>query len=372
MVYLDYNATTPMDERVINAVVPFFHETFGNPSGLANQHGRDANRAVKRALRTISNYFSTESTDDVIFTSGSTESNNQLIESFAGTAEHPARILTTKLEHDSVLSTVRAKAPRVITDYVQNGADGVIDLEDLERKIRPDTALISIMAANNEIGSIQPVREIAEIAHRHGIPFHSDATQLIPYERIDLSETGIDYLSLSGHKICAQKGVGLLICKDDAALSKIQPLIYGGSQQNGYRSGTLNVPGIVGIGKAIEILNEQIEQDAEHCKLLSRRFLEVLDSHAVAYHVNGSLEHRIPGNISLALKGFTASQLMGLLPEYSFSAGSACSTGKKSHVLAGIGCPDEIASGTIRVSFGRFSTEEEITGFAERLASLQA
>lgn len=371
MVYLDYNATTPADPRVVEAVLPYLRESFGNPSGLANQHGRSANRAVKQALRIISNYFSTESTDDVLFTSGSTESNNQIIESFAGTEAHPTRILTSRLEHDSILSTVLAKSPRVIADFVENGADGTVDLADLERKLRPDTALISIMAANNEIGTIQPIREIAEIAHRRGIPYHCDATQLVPYERLDLSECRIDYLSISGHKICAQKGVGLLICRDDAALSRVRPLIYGGAQQNGYRSGTLNVPGIVGIAKAIELLDAQIEQDAAHCGKLFQRFFEILDSHGTAYRVNGSLDHRIRGNVSIAVKGFSASQLMGLLPEYSFSAGSACSTGRTSHVLTAIGCDAETAAGTVRVSFGRFTSEAELSGFAEKLAALQ-
>lgn len=369
-IYFDYNATTPVDQRIVDAVIPYFLERFGNPSNSNSPHGREANRAFKKALRTVADYFSVESSDDIILTSGATESNNLLLNSIVDASEQPCRIITTKIEHDSILKTLEAFGDRVVVDFVENDANGLVDLADLERRIRDDTALITIMGANNEIGTIQPIAEIAEIAHRHNVPFHSDATQLIPHRRIDLAETEIDYLSLSGHKIYAPKGVGLLICRNDRALSRIRPQIMGGGQQNGYRSGTINVPGAVEIAEAIRLLDAEIEKDNAHKQALFDAFFAVLDGQQIPYHLNGDRVNRINGNISIAIDGLTSIQLLAMLPEYSISTGSACSTGKKSHVLEALSCPDSIVSGTIRISFGRFSEREEIETLANKIADL--
>ena len=246
----------------------------------------------------------------------------------------------------------------------------MIDLDDLESKIRDNTTLITIMGANNEIGTIQPIGKIAEIAHRHNIPFHSDATQLVPHERVDLSKTEIDYLSLSGHKIYGPKGVGVLVCRNDRALYRIKPQIFGGGQQNGYRSGTINVPGAVSIAEALRLLDEEIEQDNALNQLLYDAFFEVMEQRSIPYRLNGDPVNRIHGNISLSIDGLTSIQLLAMLPEYSISTGSACSTGKKSHVMQAIGCSDAVISGTIRIGFGRFSKKEEIVALAEKIADI--
>lgn len=369
-IYFDYNATTPVDKRIVDAVMPYFLECFGNPSNSNSPHGREANRAFRKALRTVADYFSVESSDDIILTSGATESNNLLLHSIVDASEQPCRIITTRIEHDSILKTLEAFGDKVVVDFVENDAAGRIDLDDLERKIQDDTALITIMGANNEIGTIQPIADIAEIAHRHGVPFHSDATQLIPHKRIDLSEVEIDYLSLSGHKIYAPKGVGLLICRNDRALSRIKPQIMGGGQQNGYRSGTINVPGAVEIAEALRLLDAEMESENAHKQALYDAFFAVLNQREIPYHLNGDPVHRINGNISVAIEGLTSIQLLAMLPEYSISTGSACSTGKKSHVLAALSCPDSIVSGTIRIGFGRFSRQEEIETLANKIADI--
>lgn len=369
-IYFDYNATTPVDKRIVDAVIPYFLEHFGNPSNSNSPHGREANCAFKKALRTIADYFSVESSDDIILTSGATESNNLILNSVIEASEKPCRIVTTRIEHDSILKTLESFGDRVIIDYVKHDDNGVIDLVDLENKIHDNTALITIIGANNEVGTIQPIREIAEIAHRHNVPFHSDATQLIPHQRIDLSEATIDYISLSGHKIYAPKGVGLLICRNDRALLRIKPQILGGGQQNGYRSGTINVPGAVAIAEAIKLLDSEIEQDHMHKQSLFDAFFTVLNQRQIPYHLNGDPLQRINGNISIAVEGLTAVQLLAMLPEYSISTGSACSTGKKSHVLAALSCSNSIISGTIRIGFGRFSLLEEIVMLANQIADI--
>lgn len=367
-VYLDYNASTPVDKRVLDKIIPFFSDLFGNPSSITHIYGKEAKRAVDIALRTITNYFVVESLDDVIITSGATESNNLVLKSFLENNNNNCRIITSKIEHDSIINTVESFENKAVVEYVGNDNYGKIDLVDLETKLHKPTSLISIMGANNEIGTIQPIDSIAEIAHRYGVPFHCDATQLVPYRKIDLSKVKIDYLSVSGHKIYAPKGVGLLVCRNDNALSRIKTQIHGGGQQNGYRCGTINVPGVVGISEAIRILDTEIEHDCLHNQLLFDYFFSVLRKRGVPYHLNGDKEKRINNNISIAIDDISSVQLLSSLGEYSISTGSACSSGKKSHVLEAISCPDHIVAGTVRISFGRFTQQEEIIALANCIA----
>lgn len=367
-IYFDYNATTPVDKRIVDAIVPYYLNVYGNPSNMNSSHGKEANRAFKNALRDIADYFSVESIDDIIVTSGATESNNLVLKSFVESSKKPCRIITSKIEHDSILKTLESFGDDVIVDYVKNDSNGTIDLQDLEDKIRDDTVLITIMGANNEIGTIQPINEIAGIARKYKIPFHSDATQYVPHLRMNLSKVSIDYISLSGHKIYAPKGVGLLVCRNDRALSKIKPQIFGGGQQNGYRSGTINVPGTVSIAEAINILDAEIEQDNEHNRVLYNSFFKVLKQRDIPYRINGDTVNRINGNISISIDGVSSIQLLAALYEYSISTGSACSTGKKSHVLQAINCPDNVISGTIRIGYGRFSEQNDIVAIAEKIA----
>ncbi len=367
-IYFDYNATTPVDKRIVDAIVPYYLNVYGNPSNMNSSHGKEANRAFKNALRDIADYFSVESIDDIIVTSGATESNNLVLKSFVDSSKKPCRIITSKIEHDSILKTLESFGDDVIVDYVKNDSNGTIDLQDLEDKICDDTVLITIMGANNEIGTIQPINEIAGIARKYNIPFHSDATQYVPHLRMNLSKVSIDYISLSGHKIYAPKGVGLLVCRNDRALSKIKPQIFGGGQQNGYRSGTINVPGAVSIAEAIKLLDSEIEQDNEHNRVLYNSFFKVLKQREIPYRINGDTVNRINGNISISIDGVSSIQLLAALYEYSISTGSACSTGKKSHVLQAINCPDNVISGTIRIGFGRFSEQNDIIAIAEKIA----
>lgn len=367
-IYFDYNATTPVDKRIVDAVIPYYLHVYGNPSNMNSSHGKEANRAFKNALRDIADYFSVESIDDIIVTSGATESNNLVLKSFVESSKKPCRIITSKLEHDSILKTLESFGDAVIIDYVKNDSNGTINLQDLEDKICDDTVLITIMGANNEIGTIQPINEIAGIARKYNIPFHSDVTQYVPHLRMNLSKVSVDYISLSGHKIYAPKGVGLLVCRNDRALSKIKPQIFGGGQQNGYRSGTINVPGTVSIAEAIKILDAEIEQDNEHNRVLYNSFFKVLKQREIPYHINGDTVNRINGNISISIDGVSSIQLLAALYEYSISTGSACSTGKKSHVLQAINCPDQVISGTIRIGYGRFSEQNDIVAIAEKIA----
>ena len=367
-IYFDYNATTPVDKRIVDAIVPYYLNVYGNPSNMNSSHGKEANRAFKNALRDIADYFSVESIDDIIVTSGATESNNLVLKSFVDSSKKPCRIITSKIEHDSILKTLESFGDDVIVDYVNNDSNGTIDLQDLEDKICDDTVLITIMGANNEIGTIQPINEIAGIARKYNIPFHSDATQYVPHLRMNLSKVSVDYISLSGHKIYAPKGVGLLVCRNDRALSKIKPQIFGGGQQNGYRSGTINVPGAVSIAEAIKLLDAEIEQDNEHNRVLYNSFFKVLRQRDIPYRINGDTVNRINGNISISIDGVSSIQLLAALYEYSISTGSACSTGKKSHVLQAINCPDNVISGTIRIGFGRFSEQNDIIAIAEKIA----
>lgn len=367
-IYFDYNATTPVDKRIVDAIVPYYLNVYGNPSNMNSSHGKEANRAFKNALRDIADYFSVESIDDIIVTSGATESNNLVLKSFVDSSKKPCRIITSKIEHDSILKTLESFGDYVIVDYVNNDSNGTIDLQDLEDKICDDTVLITIMGANNEIGTIQPINEIAGIARKYNIPFHSDATQYVPHLRMNLSKVSVDYISLSGHKIYAPKGVGLLVCRNDRALSKIKPQIFGGGQQNGYRSGTINVPGAVSIAEAIKLLDAKIEQDNEHNRVLYNSFFKVLKQREIPYRINGDTVNRINGNISISIDGVSSIQLLAALYEYSISTGSACSTGKKSHVLQAINCPDNVISGTIRIGFGRFSEQSDIIAIAEKIA----
>ena len=367
-IYFDYNATTPVDKRIVDAVIPYYLNVYGNPSNMNSSHGKEANRAFKNALRDIADYFSVESIDDIIVTSGATESNNLVLKSFVESSKKPCRIITSKLEHDSILKTLESFGDAVIIDYVKNDSNGTINLQDLEDKICDDTVLITIMGANNEIGTIQPINEIAGIARKYKIPVHSDVTQYVPHLRMNLSKVSIDYISLSGHKIYAPKGVGLLVCRNDRALSKIKPQIFGGGQQNGYRSGTINVPGTVSIAEAIKILDAEIEQDNEHNRVLYNSFFKVLKQREIPYHINGDTVNRINGNISISIDGVSSIQLLAALYEYSISTGSACSTGKKSHVLQAINCPDQVISGTIRIGYGRFSEQNDIVAIAEKIA----
>lgn len=367
-IYFDYNATTPVDKRIVDAVIPYYLNVYGNPSNMNSSHGKEANRAFKNALRDIADYFSVESIDDIIVTSGATESNNLVLKSFVESSKKPCRIITSKLEHDSILKTLESFGDAVIIDYVKNDSNGTINLQDLEDKICDDTVLITIMGANNEIGTIQPINEIAGIARKYNIPFHSDVTQYVPHLRMNLSKVSVDYISLSGHKIYAPKGVGLLVCRNDRALSKIKPQIFGGGQQNGYRSGTINVPGTVSIAEAIKILDAEIEQDNEHNRVLYNSFFKVLKQREIPYHINGDTVNRINGNISISIDGVSSIQLLAALYEYSISTGSACSTGKKSHVLQAINCPDQVISGTIRIGYGRFSEQNDIVAIAEKIA----
>jgi len=369
-IYLDYNASTPVDERVVDAVLPFFVEKYGNPSSTNNHYGREANRAVNQSLRIIADYFSVESLDDIIVTSGATEANNLVLSSFFKSNKKNCRIITSRIEHDSVLKTAESLSDEAEIVYVKNDSNGMIDLNDLEDKLKKPTSLLSIMGANNEIGTIQPIEAIADLAKKYSVPFHCDATQLIPYKRIDLSKLDIDYISMSGHKIYAPKGVGLLICRNDNALSKIKAQILGGGQQNGYRSGTLNVPGIVGIAEAIEILDSEIEKDSIHNQLLYECFFDILEQRKIPYHLNGDKTNRINGNISIAIDRVTSVQLLSWLSDFSISTGSACSSGKKSHVLTAISCPESIISGTVRISFGRFTQQDDIVALANKIADL--
>ena len=362
-IYLDNNATTPMDPRVLEAMLPFFTRHFGNAASSTHQFGWEAEGAVEYAREQVAELIGAEPTE-IVFTSGATESDNLALngvfETYAAKGNH---IITVATEHKAVLDTckhIEQKGGEIT--YLNVKADGLIDLHELEKAIKPNTILISVMYANNEIGVIQPIKQISAIAKKHGILFFSDATQAAGKIAVDVLEDGIDMLSFSAHKIYGPKGVGALYVRRRNPRVKITAQIDGGGHERGMRSGTLNVPGIVGFGKACELCKIEMSKDAERMRTLRDRLEnELLTLKEVT--VNGSREHRIPNTSNISFKNTDSSNLIiSLSKNIALSSGSACTsaTHMPSFVLKALGLSDDMALSSLRFGLGRFTTEEEI------------
>ena len=362
-VYLDYNATTPCDRQVLEAMLPYFSDMFGNAASRTHVFGWQAEEAVDHAREQVAALIGAEP-QEIIFTSGSTEGCNTALKGvfgmYAGKGHH---IITSVTEHKAVIDTCRflEKSGAEVT-WLPVNSEGLISLQELEAAIRPSTILIAIMYANNETGIIQPVRDIGAIAHQYGIIYFSDATQAVGKIPLNVQEEGIDLLTLSAHKIYGPKGAGALYVRRKNPRVKLTPLFHGGGHERGVRSGTLNVPGIAGLGKACELCMKETEGSRLKIGELRNRLENELLS-AGNYSVNGSRLHRLPHVTNISFGGRDGNTLISSLHrDLAVSSGSACTSAspEPSYVLKAMGVPDDRAYSSIRFSLGRFTTEEEI------------
>jgi cysteine desulfurase len=362
-IYLDYHATTPVDPRVLEAMLPFFTDSFGNPASRHHKFGWAAATAVERARKQVAKLINA-SAKEIIFTSGATESDNLALKGAAYRfRERGDHLITLPTEHKAVLdSAKRLEQEGFRVTYARVQPDGLVDLDSLQRTITEKTLLVSIMAGNNEIGVVQPLAEIGRLCRGRGVLFHTDAAQAAGKIPLDVAAMQIDLLSIAGHKMYAPKGVGALYVRQRGAPVELVPLLDGGGHEGGLRSGTLNVPGIVGLGKACEICRQEMPEESRLLAALRDRLKDGLLAALEGIHINGSLEHRLPNNLSVSFPGVDLATLMTELSEIALSSGSACTsaTPEPSYVLRALGLPDEVASTPLRFGLGRFSTQEEI------------
>jgi len=376
-IYLDNHATTPMDERVLKAMLPYFVSQFGNASSGSHKFGWDAERAVKRARTQVADLLGARSPREIVFTSGATESNNLALSGVleARAQGHDLRglhIITSAIEHPCVLQTCEALVARgASVTKVRVGSDGLVPVSAVEAAIRPETVLISIMAVNNEIGTIQPVSEIGALARSRGVLFHCDAAQAAGRISIDVERDQIDLLSLSAHKLYGPKGTGALYVRRGRRKVELTAQQHGGGQEMALRSGTLNVPGIVGLGAAAELAQSSFEEEEGRLLELRNLFLVKTARRVSDCEVNGCLERRVAGNLSLRFSGVSGEALIAAVPSLAFSVGSACSTiqAKPSHVLSALRLNRKQIRETIRLGFGRFTTEAQVCEAAEQISA---
>jgi cysteine desulfurase len=363
LIYLDNNATTPCDPRVVDAMVPYFYEKHGNAASRSHQFGWEAEDAVDYAREQIAKLISAED-KEIIFTSGATESNNLALKGvFEMYAKKGNHIITAETEHKCILDTSKhlEKMGAEVT-YLQVKEDGRIDLAELEAAIKPSTILVSIMWANNETGVLQPMREIGLICEKHGVLLHSDATQAVGKIPVDPRKTGVHLMSFTAHKMYGPKGVGALYVSRKNPRVKVTAQIDGGGHERGMRSGTLNVPGIVGFGKAAEIALQEMQQDADRLSKLRDR-LQVELCKLEESQVNGNEAHRMPHVTNISFKHVEGEGLMMTFNQnIAVSSGSACTSAslEPSYVLVGMGLGDDLAHSSIRFSLGRFTTDDDI------------
>lgn len=364
-IYLDYNSTSPTDPRVIECMLPYLTENFGNPANTLHAYGWTAEQAVQRANQQISDLIHCQP-HEVVWTSGATEGNNATIFGLVRKlkAENPdekIHIITSNAEHWSVLSTCEAveKYEQVEVSYVPVNHEGLVTLAELKKHIRPETKLVSLIWVNNEIGSINPITELATYCHQNKIYFHTDATQAVGKIEVNLKNTPVHFLTFSAHKFYGPKGIGALVIRNGL---EIEAFIVGGGQQKNRRSGTLNVPAIVGAGKAAELCAEELATGLSHTRTLLESFWQHLQTNLPGTKLNGpAVQQRSPVNLSLLMPQMIDLYLPKLSP-IAFSKGSACQTGEAStsHVLKAIGLTPFQAQCTIRLSIGRFTTQDEL------------
>ncbi len=379
-IYMDNQATTAVDPRVLEAMLPYFTEKFGNAASRNHEFGWKAEEAVETARGQIARLIHA-TPREIIFTSGATESNNLAIkgvaEAYRAKGNH---IVTQATEHKAVLDTCKhleksglpaealAKAGCEVT-YLPVGKDGLVDLGDLRRAITPKTILISIMHANNEIGVIQPIEEIGKIAKQHGILFHVDAAQSVGKIPVDVQKDGIDLLSISAHKIYGPKGVGALYVRRKDPRVELAAMIDGGGHERGLRSGTLNVPGIVGLGKACELCQKEMAEEGERLRRLRDKLKDSILTRLDNTYINGSMVHRLAGNLNVSFAGVEGDALLMGINDVAVSSGSACTSAtlEPSYVLRALGVSEDLAHSSIRFGLGRFNTEEEVDYVADRV-----
>jgi cysteine desulfurase len=369
-IYMDYHATTPMDPRVFEAMKPYFMETFGNAASRNHSFGWQAEEAVEKSRKQIADLIGA-TTKEIVFTSGATESNNLALKGIAEMyAEKGNHIITAATEHKAILDTCkRLEKHGIRVTYLPVQANGLVDLEMLKEAITDKTILISIMYANNEIGVIQPMAEIGKIAKAKGVLVHSDATQAVGKVPVNVIKDNIDLMSLSGHKIYGPKGVGALYVRRKSPRVQITAQMDGGGHERGMRSGTLNVPGIVGLGEACAICNAGMPEESKRMAYLRDKLRGKLESELDEVYINGTMEHRLPNNLNISFAYVEGESLLMGINDIAVSSGSACTSAtlEPSYVLKALGAGDDLAHSSIRFGLGRFNTEEEVDYVAAKV-----
>ncbi len=369
-VYMDYQATTPVDPRVLDAMLPFFREEFGNAASRSHPFGWKAEEAVEKARAQIAALIGA-SPKEIVFTSGSTEAINLALKGVAEMyAERGKHLITSEAEHKAVLDTCKRleKLGYEVT-YVAPDRTGRVSREQVAGALRPDTILVALIWANNEVGTLNPIREIGELCHQKGVLFFTDGTQAVGKIPVDVEADHVDLLCLSGHKIYGPKGIGCLYVRRKSPRVRLVAQMDGGGHERGMRSGTLNVPGIVGLGKACEICQQEMASETRRSKELRSRFKERVLSELDFVAFNGNKEHHLPGNLNLSFSFVEGESLIMGISDVAVSSGSACTSAslEPSHVLRSMGVGDDLAHSSIRFGFGRFTTPEEVDWAADQV-----
>jgi cysteine desulfurase len=372
-IYLDYHASTPVDPRALEAMLPYFSEHFGNAASKTHPFGWKADDAVEAGRRQVAALIGA-SAKEIVFTSGATESNNLALKgvahAFRSRGNHIVTLIT---EHKAVLDSCHHLEDEGFgVTYLGVGRDGLVDLDALRDAITDRTILVSVMAANNEIGVLQPIAAIGAIARERGVLFHTDAVQAIGKVPFDVSKLPVDLASMTAHKTYGPKGVGALYVRRGEVKLELEPLMDGGGHERGLRSGTLNVPGIVGFGKAAEIAKAEMAAESPRLAALRDRLLAALRAEVSDLHVNGSLDARLPQNLNVSFPGVPGESLLLGIDDICVSAGSACSSGSEEppYVLKALGMDADLARASIRFGLGRYTTEEEIDYTAGKVSAV--
>ncbi len=360
-IYLDNHSTTKIDDEVIKLMLPYFTENYGNASSKSHSFGWMAEESVEFSREIIANFIGANK-NEIIFTSGTSESNNFILKGIAESVKEEIHVITSKTEHPSVLETLKFLSRKnVKVTFLNVDSYGLIDLNELESSITAKTKLVSIIAANNEIGTISPLKVIGEICKKNNILFHSDAAQAIGRINFDVNELNLDFVSFSAHKNHGPKGIGATFIRKKNPKIKIIPLIHGGGQENQLRAGTLNVPGIIGFGKSVEISKRDF-QDNSRIKSLRDKLQNSLTSEFPDFVVNGHPENRLPNNLNMIFRNVNVDKLFLQTRNIAFSTTSACASAKaeESHVLKAIGINKDLLKNSVRFGLSKFTTEEEI------------
>ncbi len=362
-IYMDNQATTPVDPRVLDAMFPYFGERFGNAASRNHQFGWDAEEGVTKAREQVAALINA-SPKEIVFTSGATESDNLALKGVAEMySQKGDHIITCVTEHKAVIDSAKHLEKQGIRiTFLPVEKNGRIDLDDLKRAITDKTILISIMTANNEVGVVQDIGEIGRIAREHGVLFHTDAVQAVGKIPFDVQEMNVDIASISAHKMYGPKGVGAIYVRRRNPRVLLSPIMDGGGHERGMRSGTLNVPGIVGFGKAAELARNELEEESARLFRLRERLRTGLEANLDELYINGDMEHRVPGNLNISFAYVEGESLLMGIDDIAVSSGSACTSAslEPSYVLKALGVGEDLAHTSIRFGLGRFNTEEEV------------
>ncbi|WP_205634061.1 IscS subfamily cysteine desulfurase [Labilithrix luteola] len=368
-IFMDYHSTTPVDPRVLEEMLPYFTEKFGNAASRSHQFGWTAEEAVDYARERIAKLINAQSEKEIVFTSGATESNNLALKGVAEFYKDKGdHIITTVTEHKAILDTCkRLEKEGFRITFLGVGKDGRVDPEDVRKAITDKTILVSVMLANNEIGTVQPLEEIGKITREKGVLFHSDAVQGVGKVEFDVQKMNVDLASITAHKMYGPKGIGALFVRRSKPRVRLAAQMDGGGHERGMRSGTLNVPSIVGFGKAAEIMMKEGKEEGVRLLALRERLRTRIMNALEEVYVNGSMEHRLPGNLNISFNFVEGEAMMMAIKDVAVSSGSACTSAslEPSYVLRALGASDELAHSSIRFGLGRFTTEEEVDYVAD-------